>query len=183
MLSILREHVFNKMPRGFPPADILFWRGRSPAYTQPSPSVESAFLAMQWPLSTECWLSGRAPSRKNCCRSLCQTPSTRDAPAQKKRNRSPKVCLIPFSHLQPTMSPIAALRTAARVGPARLVAGMRVSLAARPMVARMAPSTVTRAFSASAGRFGSGTSECSFACSVWPLGGRAELAQLCACVS
>ncbi|KAF8196107.1 regulatory protein suaprga1 [Pholiota molesta] len=57
------------------------------------------------------------------------------------------------------MSPIAALRTAARVGPARLVAGMRVSLAARPMVARMAPSTVTRAFSASAGRFGSGTTD------------------------
>lgn len=86
----------------------------------------------------------------------------------KKNDSFSQVCLIPYYHLPPTMSPIAALRTAARVGPARLVAGMRVSLAARPMVARMAPSTMTRAFSASAGRFGSGTSECLFACSVAP---------------
>ncbi|KAF9479309.1 mitochondrial glycoprotein [Pholiota conissans] len=60
------------------------------------------------------------------------------------------------------MSPIAALRTAARVGPARLVAGMRLS-AARPSLAaaaRFSPATtMTRAFSVSAGRFGSGTTD------------------------
>lgn len=56
------------------------------------------------------------------------------------------------------MSAFAALRTVARVGPARMVSGVRVALAARPL-ARAAPVAVARAFSVSAGRFGSGTSE------------------------
>ena len=64
-----------------------------------------------------------------------------------------------------------ALRQATRVGPARLVAGMRVSLAsssvsssfARSMVSKMSLNTMgtmgARTFSGSASRFGSGTSE------------------------
>ncbi|KJA18401.1 hypothetical protein HYPSUDRAFT_90006 [Hypholoma sublateritium FD-334 SS-4] len=60
------------------------------------------------------------------------------------------------------MSAFAALRTVARVGPARMVSGMRVALAARPL-ARAAPVTVARAFSVSAGRFGSGTTDIALA--------------------
>ncbi|KIM37053.1 hypothetical protein M413DRAFT_448773 [Hebeloma cylindrosporum] len=57
------------------------------------------------------------------------------------------------------MSAIAALRNVTRAGPARLVAGMRMSSIARP-VSRFAPSvTSTRAFSVTAGRFGSGTTD------------------------
>lgn len=56
------------------------------------------------------------------------------------------------------MSAFAALRTVARVGSARMVSGMRVALVARPL-ARAAPVSAARAFSVSAGRFGSGTSE------------------------
>ena len=60
------------------------------------------------------------------------------------------------------MLAIAALRNVTRTGPARLVAGMRMSSVARP-VSRFAPSmtrtTGVRAFSVTAGRFGSGSSE------------------------
>jgi len=62
------------------------------------------------------------------------------------------------------MSALAALRTASRAGAARFVAGMRVSVlassAARPAMlntARIAAGS--RSFSATLGRFGSGTSE------------------------
>jgi hypothetical protein len=60
------------------------------------------------------------------------------------------------------MSAIAVLRNATRAGPARLVAGMRLSSIARP-VSRFAPSMTrsagVRAFSVTTGRFGSGSSE------------------------
>ncbi|CAA7261184.1 unnamed protein product [Cyclocybe aegerita] len=66
------------------------------------------------------------------------------------------------------MSAIAALRTASRVGPARLVAGMRVSLASsvtRPAMRlgalNLARPAGLRAFSATSGRFGSGTTDIS----------------------
>lgn len=56
------------------------------------------------------------------------------------------------------------LRQAARAGPTRLVAGMRVSLASSSVskVAKMSSNAMNvgvRAFSVSARRFGSGTSE------------------------
>jgi len=67
------------------------------------------------------------------------------------------------------MSAFSALRSATRAGPARLVSGMRVSLASsiagrayRIGALNVARTAGTRAFSVTAGRFGSGTSEFSF---------------------
>ncbi|KAF5310664.1 hypothetical protein D9619_007729 [Psilocybe cf. subviscida] len=59
------------------------------------------------------------------------------------------------------MSLFAAVRSAARVGPARLVAGMRVNAASSPTrSARLAlPTNATRAFSVSSARLGSGSSD------------------------
>ena len=91
-------------------------------------------------------------------------PNTRELP---KKNVSNSFLILTFPRLphrlRPTkMSAVAALRNVTRAGPARLVAGMRISSIARP-VSRFAPSmtrtTGVRPFSVTAGCFGSGSSK------------------------
>ena len=103
---------------------------------------------------------------------------------QRKKKESPKtppahdclgICPLTFllkelsNEKKKKMVAFTILRQATRASPARLVAGMRVSLVssassslARPVVSKMASNVMnvgTRGFSSSARRFGSGTSE------------------------